>query len=350
MRILRFLLFPLSLIYGSLVWIRNWLYDTGFLKSFHLEITTIAVGNLTVGGTGKTPMVEFLVRLLKDRYRIVMLSRGYKRKSRGFRLAGPSDTAQSIGDEPAQILMKFNGEIVVAVCEDRLYAIPKILDSNPDTDLIILDDAFQHRGIKPDCNILLTDYHRPFYDDWLLPSGNLRENRRNARRADMIIVTKCPMQMKQEEYESMAASIIKYVDREIPVFFMNILYDAPVPAFDSEITMRDQVILVSGIAHDKNLVDHVAMNYQLRRHFKYPDHHFFSEGDIRKITEYYRQMDHNDTVILFTEKDIARLRKSKDVDILMDYPIFFQPITYKFARNGSEFEEIIGRVLVKIVE
>jgi tetraacyldisaccharide 4'-kinase len=201
-----------------------------------------------VGGSGKTPVVEYLINLLKSKYQIVTLSRGYKRKTRGLILAGSSDSAKIVGDEPAQLFNKYGEEIGVAVCEDRLFAIPHILDLKPETNLILFDDAFQHRRINPTINILLSDFNHPFYRDWILPAGNLRESRKNANRADLIIITKCPYELNDDDIQSIISNIRKYVRNELPVFFMNIQYHSPVVAFGKNKVISDNIILVTGIA------------------------------------------------------------------------------------------------------
>ena len=350
MKHFRFLLLPLSLIYHMITGIRNWLYDKQYLKSFHLDIKTISVGNLTVGGTGKTPVVEYLIELMKGEYNLTTLSRGYKRKTKGMVIASLQDTARTIGDEPAQLYSKFGKEIGVAVCEDRLYAIPHILYSRPETNLVLLDDAFQHRRIIPTCNILLSDFNRPFYSDWLMPAGNLRESRKNANRADVVIVTKCPPDLTVDGFNNILTLVRKYIPGEVPVYFMNIHYADPVPFFKPHYKIEDNVILVTGIAQPKSLVDFIQEKYHLLKHFKFPDHHFYTNNDIIKILDCFQKNHTKNVSILFTEKDITRIRNSGVQDILMDLPVFFQPITYKFAHSGSEFNEFIQKVLVNTVD
>lgn len=347
MKYIRFLLFPFSLFYHLITLLRNWFYNIDFFKSFDLEIPIISVGNLTVGGTGKTPVVEYLIRLLKEHHKIVTLSRGYKRKTNGYILAGKDDNAETIGDEPFQYYNKFKNEIGVAVCADRLFAIPYILSSLPETDLILLDDAYQHRRINPTCNILLTDYHRLFYKDTLLPAGNLRESKNNAIRADVVIVTKCPDDLVDEEKKLIYNSISKYTRKDVQVFFMNIKYESPAPAFNKKFDIGEKVILVSAIAEPKPLVDFINKKYELLKHFNFADHHFFSRKELMRIIAYYKSKHEKDISIIFTEKDIMRIAGTGLQDILMEYPVFFQPITYKFAQGESEFHEFIQKVLDK---
>ena len=347
MKYIRILFFPFSLLYHLITFLRNRFYDVGYYKSFDLEIPTISVGNLTVGGTGKTPVVEYLIRLFMDHQKIVTLSRGYRRKTRGFKIAGSDDNSKTIGDEPFQYYTKFKNEIAVSVCENRLYAIPEILSAYPETSLIILDDAYQHRKIIPLCNILLNDYNRPFYNDHLLPAGNLRESRINAKRADLVIVTKCPDTINEIEMENISSSISNYTSQNVPVFFTHTKYDQPIPVSDKEVKFNEKVILVTAIAEPQPLLDYIKENYQLLKHYNFIDHHYFSKRDLEGIVTFYTAQNDPHISILFTEKDFMRVTGTELEDILMGYPVFFQPITYKFAQGESEFEEFIQKVLDK---
>jgi tetraacyldisaccharide 4'-kinase len=321
--------------------IRNFLYNRNILKSFSFDPVVISIGNITLGGTGKTPVSEYLIRLLKDRYPLVVLSRGYKRKTRGYRLAGEKDDARSIGDEPFQFYFNFGKQIRVAVSEDRLYAIPHLLFEYPDTRCIIMDDAFQQRQLKPAINILLNDYSRPFYNDQVLPAGYLRESRRNARRADIIIVTKCPENLPEEEKFLIIKRMQPYLSSDSHVFFSYIQYAPASPVWNENLKMEQNVILVTAIARPESLVSHIRKNYNLIRHFQFADHHFFTANEINRILEYFKNSDMPEKVILFTEKDIARIRQSPLEKILKPYPVFFQPITYNFVENGAEFDRLI---------
>ncbi|NJL11929.1 MAG: tetraacyldisaccharide 4'-kinase [Microscillaceae bacterium] len=223
----RMLMYPLTFLYCTITSIRNYLYDRGYWKSFSFDLPVISVGNLTVGGTGKTPHIEYLIRFLQAQYELSTLSRGYGRKSRGFRLAQPHDNAQSLGDEPFQLYQKFGTRIGVAVGEDRVAAIPHLLQERPQTQIVLLDDAFQHRPIAPQLNILLTDYGRLFYQDFPFPSGRLRESRRGARRADVIIVSKCSASLSEAEKTRIQENIGAYARKDVPVFFTTIAYESP---------------------------------------------------------------------------------------------------------------------------
>jgi len=345
MKFLRFILLPFSWIYLLVTKIRNTLYDSGFFKSFELDISSIAIGNLTAGGTGKSPMVEYIICLLKNDYNIATLSRGYKRKTRGLRIADHHDNALTIGDEPAQFLKNHGNEIIVAVSEDRLYAIPHILIDHSDTDVILLDDAFQQRQIIPSSNILLSDYNRPFYNDYILPYGFLRESRVNAERADLVIVTKCPSYIEEVEMAAIITRIRRYVPDPTPVYFTFIEYEEPLSISDKKELMSENVILVTGIADPVPLINRVSKKYNLVKHFKFPDHHYFSPKEIEDIVSYYKSLKSNKISILFTEKDVVRITNTPISDILIDIPVFFQPITYKFAKNGLEFDSYIKSII-----
>ncbi|MGI9544653.1 MAG: tetraacyldisaccharide 4'-kinase, partial [Cyclobacteriaceae bacterium] len=279
MWLLKVLLAPLALIYWLITKLRNHLFDIGYTKSFGFDRLVVAVGNLSVGGTGKTPMVEYLIRLLKDQYSIATLSRGYRRKSSGFKMAVPDDSAESIGDEPYQLYLKFKQEVKIAVGEERALAISSILLDHPEVEVILLDDAFQHRTVQPGLNILLTSFDRPFYEDHVLPVGRLREGRSGASRADVIVVTKCPELLSTIEIEKIKLSISKYA-RQAPVFFSRIKYASPKPMIaGSNSECSERVILVSGIASSQQLEDYVTQHFKLVKHLKYKDHHHYSAQD-----------------------------------------------------------------------
>src|SRR5687768_15621527 len=231
LRSFRYLLFPISIIYGIVIWIRNKLYDKNFWKPVSFNFPLICVGNLATGGTGKTPMVEYLIRLLRDHYKIATLSRGYKRKTRGYALADENSTALSIGDEPMQFHKKFP-EIPVSVAEERIEGIPQLLHDRPETEVIILDDAFQHRKVKAGLNILLTEYKNLYTRDFLLPAGDLRDMKSSRKRADIIIVTKCVSHLAESEKEKIIDEIDPMEHQQ--VFFTKIEYGSPYHLFSKE--------------------------------------------------------------------------------------------------------------------
>jgi tetraacyldisaccharide 4'-kinase len=300
----------------------------------------IAVGNLTAGGTGKTPMIEYIITHFHNKYRLATLSRGYKRQTTGIIFAGETADARMIGDEPFQLYTKFDPKITVAVGEDRVFAIPCILKNHPGTQVILLDDAFQHRRIKPSFQILVTDFTRLFYKDFILPAGLLREARSGAKRADVIVVTKCPEDISRESQSSIISRIRKYAGKNKPVFFSTINYGKPLTEEPGSKISR-KIILVTGIANPEPLVRFLQSTYTIIRHFRYSDHHFFSQKDIRSMIRFYEQLENNDVSFLFTEKDYIRIKGSAPADKLKGYPVFFQPITYKFVAHGRKFDKMI---------
>ncbi len=288
------ILYPFSLIYGFVTWIRNKLFDYGVLTSHKMKVPVISVGNLTVGGTGKTPHIEYLIRYFYKHKRIAVISRGYGRKSNGFRYVDVFDNAINVGDEPLQIKQKFR-HCIVAVGEKRVPTLSKVLADHPDINLVLLDDAFQHRYIKRDLNILLTDYKKPFWRDTPLPSGRLREFPRGWQRADMIIITKCPEKFNLK----IPSSLLKK-----PLYHSRINYQTP------QIIHGDfskNVILITGIVNPGVLVQFLlSQNFSILRHFNFTDHHLFKPKDIHLIIQVVEQ--HKNCLILTTEKDWMRLK------------------------------------------
>src|SRR5688572_7356414 len=247
MSVLKFLLLPFAMLYDLVMDIRNRLYDMKMWPSTSFDIPVISVGNLAVGGTGKTPMTEYLIRLLSPQHKIATLSRGYGRKTKGFRIAGGHDSAATIGDEPYQMYKKFSPTIGVTVGEERVLAIPTILQELPETEIVLLDDAYQHRKVVPGFSVLLTEHGRPFFDDHIMPYGRLREGPEGAIRADVIVVTKCPSHMEEEEMMNFEHSIRKYSLN--PIFFSKIRYGEPVSFGDASKKISSKVILLTGIAN-----------------------------------------------------------------------------------------------------
>jgi tetraacyldisaccharide 4'-kinase len=340
-RPLRFLLFPFAVLYDVVTSIRNVLYQRGYKPSAEFDIPVIGVGNLAVGGTGKTPMVEYLVRLLSDTYKVVTLSRGYGRSTKGFILADRDANAKTIGDEPYQLFRKFHGKIHVAVGEERALAIPYILQELPATQVILLDDAFQHRKVKPSFQIVLTDYNNLFYDDLLLPAGRLRESGRGMNRADAIVVTKCPPQLKDEEMMMIEKSIRQYADT--PIFFSVISYGYPLPLNDAD-QLPSEIVLVSAIASHRPFEEYVAKQFKIVKHFKFRDHHYYSESDLENI---YRAAKNAKAAILTTEKDAVKLDLQAVRKIFTDVPVFYLPIQTEFLKNGKDFDEMLLNVVKK---
>lgn len=304
---LKILLYPFSLLYGLVMWVRNRLYDSGTLTAVSFDIPMIAVGNLSVGGTGKTPHVEYLIRLLKDRFSVATLSRGYNRKTRGFFLANEDSTAAQLGDEPMQFHQKFP-EISVCVGEERMLAVPELLRERQDTQVILLDDAFQHRSIKPGRNILVTEYNRPFTRDHVVPFGRLREDRKGYERADIIIVSKCPANMQASEKQALEREIAPLPHQQL--FFTSLqygqLYDmlsgAPVAP-----TPEASVLVVCGIARPAPLVQHLKEQYKEVFLLPFPDHYYYSNSDLEKIERELKDLPGTEKLVVTTEKDAVRL-------------------------------------------
>ncbi len=337
----KILLFPFSLLYDMITRLRNFLYNSGNRRSIKFDLPVINVGNLSVGGTGKTPHVEYLINLLKDKVSISTLSRGYGRKTKGIIIADENATAKNIGDEPMQFYNKFHKQITVAVGEERALAIPTILFEKPETNVIILDDAFQHRAVVPSLNILLTDYNKLFYQDFVLPAGRLREARIGAKRADIIIVTKCQDTIRQEEIDEINKNISYYKKKETPVFFSCIKYGDPEPIYESSLLVSSQqVVLFSGIANSVQLSSYVKQHFQLKEELIYSDHHEYSSFDIEKILKTYEKYNTNG-MILTTEKDMVKLQSSEFKEMLKGFPVFYLPIKVAFLEDKSIFDNII---------
>jgi tetraacyldisaccharide 4'-kinase len=328
MIILRKLLFPFAVLYGLVTAIRNILYDNGFLKSYSFPIPIIAVGNLSSGGTGKTPQIEYLINLLQNDYKIAVLSRGYKRKSEGFILANAAATAEILGDEPFQIFKKFP-KIQVAVDANRKNGIEQLLQSEIKPDVILLDDAFQHRQVKAGFYILLTAFDDLFYNDFILPTGNLRESRNGAKRADCIVVTKCPKLITEDERKV----IISKIGLNSKVYFSSISYAEHVyndaGCVSLEEIKRSIKLLLAGIAKPTLFFEHLKQPNDAILTF--PDHHHFTENDIKNIENKSKNR-----IIITTEKDYVRL-----VSHTLQSDIYYLPIKSKFLLNGDDFNKTI---------
>ncbi len=342
MKVFQVLLYPLSLVYGLGTRFRNHLFNIQYKPSFHFETTTISVGNLSVGGTGKSPMVEYLIRLLKDDYKVATLSRGYGRKTKGFKIADSNDNAASLGDEPYQFYLKFGKEVTVAVGEERAEAIPEILFNKEETEIILLDDAYQHRTVARDINILLTTFDRPFFDDMLLPAGRLREPSSGAKRADIIIVTKCPPDISATQKEAYREKIFKYAPPELPVFFSTIEYSVPTPLYDAvPRTPQGTALLVSGLANPLNFETYVGEQWPIARHLTFRDHHDYTIKDLLQIKQHYDALKQEHKFILTTEKDMVKFLSPEFKTALSGMPIYYLPIKMKILDNPEELDDII---------
>ncbi len=337
MVILRILLFPFAVLYNLVTRFRNRLYDQGFRPSVAFDLPVISVGNLTVGGTGKTPMIEHLIRLLSNDYKVATLSRGYGRNTKGIRLASKIDSASTLGDEPYQFYRKYGNKVIVSVGEERALAIAHVLQEAEDTQIILLDDAFQHRRVRPSFSVLLSDYNRPFYRDFLLPAGRLRESRSQAARADVVVVTKCPSEMTDDRMMKIEKSIRKYTDK--PVFFANVHYGSALHIGDIKTDIGRDVILVSGIADASPLVTYVKQGFELKEHLQFNDHHAYSHLDMERIELALQR--NPGTSILTTEKDMVKLDAPEFKSFIDRLPFFYLPIEVEFIKNGQDFDELV---------
>ena len=337
---IRILLFPFSLVYAFVVKVRNWCFDKKLLSSASFNLPIICVGNLAAGGTGKSPMVELLIRVLKDKYPIAVLSRGYKRKTRGYALANDATTALDIGDEPMQFHTKFP-DVTIAVGEERIVAIPQLLHDRPETRTILLDDAFQHRSVRAGLNILLTDYSNLFTRDWWLPSGDLRDAPSSSKRADIIVVTKCPEALSDDERRAVVAEIGPLAHQQ--VFFSSIQYGAPykiVGSGSAVINEGVEVLLVTGIANPAPLKEWLDRRSKAYYEMAYGDHHIFSIDDLQAIFRRFEGITAERKLILTTEKDAVRLVKFRQE--LAGWPFYVLPITPGFLfGDAPRFTELI---------
>ena len=306
----RILLFPLAIIYWLLIFIRNKLYDKKIFSSAEFGLPLICVGNLSVGGTGKSPMVEYLVLNLKNKFRVATLSRGYKRKTKGYALANDRSDALEIGDEPMQFHLKFP-DVPVAVGEERLDAIPQLLHDKPDTQCIILDDAFQHRAVKAGLNILLTDYNNLFTRDFFLPTGDLRDLKSSYKRAEIIIVTKCDLSLSDEMKKEIIEEINPLPHQHI-FFTANLysdLYHIKRHGEKTELSVNKDVLLVTGIANPQHLKDLLVDNSKTYFMLHFPDHHIFTIDDWKEIKKRFDRIDTKEKIIITTEKRCGKAVK-----------------------------------------
>jgi len=343
-------LLPLSWIYGSLIRLRNTLFEVGMLKSHSFDVPLISVGNITVGGTGKTPHVEYLIRLLQDKFRVAVLSRGYKRKSRGFVIANEESTVKDIGDEPYQMKQKFP-HVTVAVDKNRHNGINKLTEgeAGKKIDVVLLDDAFQHRYVKPGINILLVDYHRLIIYDKLLPAGRLREPLSGKDRADIVIVTKCPRDLKPMEFRVITKAMCLYPYQHL--YFTMLDYDALRPIYCGEerpldtISADEHILLLTGIASPRQMIVDLSPYSTHIQPLTFGDHHTFTARDVEKINETFADMP-GPKLIITTEKDATRLFGLKGLSKEVRHNIYTLPVKIEFMLGQEETfnENIIGYV------
>jgi len=358
MQYLRWLLFPFSLIYGLVVIIRNWCYDAGIFKSYKAEVPVISVGNLDVGGAGKSPMTEYLIRLFKDQYKLATLSRGYGRRTKGylkvenFKVSPPTGggdlegaaTATLFGDEPSQFAHKFP-DVTIAVCEDRATGIKNL---QTDHELIILDDAYQHRAVRPGFSILLFDYNKIGEPRLLLPAGNLREPFSGRKRADVLVVSKSPDALPADEQSAITKRLNPYANRQ--VFFTSIAYQqlktlGGKPS-DAVISPDTIVFLITGIANSGPLISHIKKSTQHIIHHNYPDHHRFSLKNIAKLAAEFNGCSSKNKLIITTEKDAQRLVEHELLPAVNQLPVLVLPIGINFLNNT---EQLFNNLLINYV-
>jgi tetraacyldisaccharide 4'-kinase len=342
-------LLPFSWIYGSIVRFRNWLFDMGLKKSKSFSIPIISVGNITVGGSGKTPHVEYLIRLLHDKAKIAVLSRGYKRKSHGYVLAEESTTMPEIGDEPFQMHQKFS-DIYVAVDAKRARGIENLQndEATKDVDVVLLDDAFQHRYVKPGINILLVDYHRLIIYDKMLPAGRLREPLSGKNRADIVIITKCPKDLKPMEFRVLTKAMDLYPFQKL--YFTSINYDTPKGVFEEKQIELDKlqdyhVLLLTGIASPKQMEHDLKPMTKDITNLSFGDHHSFKGKDIDRINDAFESMP-EPRIIITTEKDAVRLRETEGLYEKVKSNMYELPIKVSFMLDQQDNfnEKIISYV------
>ena len=345
MKKFRLLLLPFSFVYGLGVMARNLAFDLGIMKSMEFELPVISVGNLSVGGSGKSPMTEYLIRLLKPKYKVATLSRGYGRKSKGFRFVELTSSSSDSGDEPLQFKRKFN-DITIAVCEDRVEGIKRL---EKDHQLIILDDAFQHRSVRPGLSLLLFDYNEIFKFKILLPAGNLREPVWEMDRADFIIVTKTPPVLDLSDRKHILENLNLRSQQHI--FFSYLKYGDLIP-LNSEMEVRallsikvtSKVILLTGIANPAPLLYELGGYTQHITHHSYPDHHNFSQKNISKLVSSFNRLSGEDKLIITTEKDAQRLGSKEIKELLDSLPVYYLPVEAEIHEpEKAQFNELIEK-------
>ncbi len=331
MKLVQILLMPFSWIYSAVLFVRNWLFDHNLLKSTRGKAQTVVVGNLSLGGTGKTPHSSLIIRDLSRHFSVALLSRGYGRKSKGFYMLSTDSKASQVGDEPL-LLKKQNPTIPVAVCENRLEGIELILKEIPETKWVVLDDAFQHRALKGDVHVLLTEFGTPFFNDHVLPSGRLRDHKRQWRRADVVIITKCPAELSTQEMQSFVNQFPKMKSKQ--VLFSRMKYGVPRPVFNPGLSFDSdaQVFGFCGIARPASFQDHLEKHYSLKKFKFYPDHHAFTDADIATIRHDFGTFGVLSKMMLTTEKDAMRLLEFQE---LKDEPIFYIPIEVEFIGENQ---------------
>lgn len=346
--LVKILLAPFALLYGIGISLRDFFYRKELLKGVEFNVPVIAVGNLTVGGAGKSPHIEYLIRLLNDYIEVATLSRGYKRKTKGFLEVQSNMTAETAGDEPLQFKRKFP-EIVVTVSESRTFGIPEIVKRHPRNQVVLLDDAFQHRSVKPGLNILLTEYRYPFTQDFLLPVGRLREWRSAYQRADIIVVSKCPRQLGTTERDALLQEIRPFPYQK--VYFSTFSYQNPYylfnPAQQVQLGPEFDVLLISAIARTEYLTEYLEEQVKEVFSLEYEDHHFFTNFDISHLKRTFDALENPWKIILTTEKDGMRLELHRNFLLEHRLPVFVLPVEVEFLfGDGLKFDQQIREYLL----
>jgi tetraacyldisaccharide 4'-kinase len=346
--LIRILLLPFALLYGIVIGIRNLFYRLGLLKSVRFSLPVISIGNLSVGGAGKTPHIEYLMRWLDQYIEIAVLSRGYGRKTEGFRSVMHDDTAETVGDEPLQFKRKFQN-IPIVVSESRALGVPELLKCNPETQVVLLDDAFQHLAVKPGFNILLTEFSKPFMRDWLLPSGRLREWRVGYRRADIIIVTKCPLDLTDAQRQAFLQELDPYGWQR--VYFSHYQYGTPYdllrPDMRVPLSLSTDVLLLSAIANTDYLITYLRNEVKSLHTLEFEDHHYYNEDDLQQLLKRFNTIESKNKIILTTEKDAMRLELMSDFFWKNNLPLFVLPIQVDFLNEDEKkFKEDLKKFLL----
>jgi len=343
------ILYPFSILYRLITDIRNMLYDSGILHSEKFRIPVICIGNITVGGTGKTPHTEYIIDLLRKEFKVAVLSRGYKRKSRGFRIVNSSSTVSETGDEPLQISAKFP-DILVAVDRNRRNGIKTIIKEHPETNVVLLDDGFQHRSVKPGLSIILTDYNRLITRDHLMPYGRLREDRNSRKRADIIIISKTPEDITESAMVEIRNELKTNSGQKL--FFTKILYSNLLPLFENPASPKSLfsisgdkeygVVLITGIAVPDSLLLFLKKQFKKIIHMNFPDHHYFNESDLEKIRTGWNTLKSHEKILITTEKDAVRLKEFTNIEDSLKKAFYSIPVKVSFLKDDNiEFENLI---------
>lgn len=341
MMLVRILLIPFSILYGMVILTRSLLYKTGLLNRTEFDIPVICVGNLSFGGTGKTPHIEYLIRLLETNNEVAVLSRGYRRKTSGYLLVNETAVAYDVGDEPLQIKKKFKN-VAVGVCENRVLGVPNLLADSPETNVILMDDGFQHLEIKAGLNIILTDYSHLFTRDFIAPSGTLREFRSGAKRADIIIVTKCPEHISTDEQHKLIQEIAPLKNQK--VFFTYQTFSEPAGLYINDLAAdaNADVLLFAGIAYTNSLEKHLSGIFKSVTTIKYSDHKDYSKETIGEILTRYNSIVSDNKIIMTTEKDAVKLQSKEFEELFRDVKIFYQPMEIEFTDScKTDFNKLI---------